>query len=411
MTDVSSQRACRLLRWLALFGLALAAPAHAAVSRADIDVIRQKVGLEATDLATLQAFMNEQFDAMVAAPDEVALAEPTLHLVEVAWPFVTDEATVQAYRQAYAEAILRDFARLYQAGLQLAEQEDTFRLGEQMRLSAAVTLANTGAPDVLDPLVALLADPSAQVRYWGAKGIGQPETRFYMMSQPGAPVRTQVLKALADAAAKETAAPVLVQLAAAADLPALPDSIPVVQACAARRIEQYNTWAVTDEWADTFLIQRLLDLVRGDVAANDRAVAAALVRSAADLYSAAFDRYSQAMNYTEDNQIIPLLRPVNQHALETLLIQGEQEFLLLSSAATGRSRRPRMSGALGDGNWRSINLSVEALLNPPNGDLVQAFGIYQGNDGPVKLPAPPAEIIQNAKTLLQVENNTVGGDI
>jgi len=411
MTNVHSRCACLVLMGVTLLGLTTPEPLMGAVSRRDIDAIRQKVGLETTDLATVQAFVNEQLDAMVGATTEAALADATRELIEIAWPLVRDEATVQAYRQAYAEAVLRDFARLYQQGLQLAEQQNTAQLGDHLRLSATVVLANTGNPKSLELFAGLLADPSAQVRYWGAKGMAQPELRLYLQSQNAATVRAPLLKGLTEAAAKETSAAVLVQLALAADLPAVPESIPVVQACAARRVAQYNTWLVTDEWADTLLIQRLLGLVRGDVASNDPAVTRALVRNAADLYSAAFDRYSKAMNYAEDNQSIPLLQPASKRAIETLLIQGETEFLVLSAAVTGRSRRPRMQAALPQSNWPLINKSFEALLSPPSGDVVQAFDIYQGNEGPLKLADPPAELIQNAKTLLEIQKKTVGGEL
>ena len=124
-----------------------------------------------------------------------------------------------------------------------------------------------------------------------------------------------------------------------------------------------------------------------------------LVRSAVQLYTAAFERYVKAMRYeTSEGKTIAILPMASQQDLLTVLIEGEKHFIRISRS----ERSPRFVPEVKKLRWRGLNNAFDRLLGS-RGDVQRAFEIYPPNteEGQrmVQLPGPPDELVQRALIL------------
>ena len=358
------------------------------------------------DIQVVRTFITGQFQLMENAYELADLNKPLIELESISTSTSSNIQTRQQYLLEFARIIKESYVDLHQQGLNLVQQEapEQKELGENKKLAAAITLAISGHSLLIEDMKKLLGDESAKVRAWAVKGFSQDNMRDYLNQADAAADLTGILSRLDLLLNTETSAEVIMHAAAAAGLVDNAQSVALLKKCVTRRVAQYNSWEVNRESADVEILKHMFKVANQKSAANDRRGATELLRSATELYTAAYHRYRMGKAFrTADNKVVPLLTEDNQAALKSLLIVGEMEFMQICNQPT-RARAVLM--AMQDGSEAGLPNAFDSLMGLA-GKVHQAFSIYDGWTMPGELPAPSAEIIQKAVNLQKIKGNSI----
>ena len=391
-----------------LAALILLSVVSAGWGQVDIKAVREKSVLGEDDLNAIGQYVAETFRQMIEAKSPTDLANIVRDFIESSTSKATHtEAPQQAYARRFAESVVVEYQKL----LELLPSMPDVEMAYQVRLSAVVVLSYCSDTAVVKYLSELLGDESPDVRYWAVKGLGSGNL-FEQLSQAnsGDPMVEEVMAALKTMLESTDDSELLAQTAQAAAMPNHLPALEVLQECMKKRIVLYENWTVTNEMVDLVILKQLFSVVDKGVLSEDDEFQKSLLRTGAQLYSAAYYRYSKGMLYRdEDGTALPLLNGPTQQNIQTLLIEGELGWLSVS-----RSSRPvsRFMVALKRNNWSELDNSYKQLLSV-GGQVDQAFGFYGGGqNGEVPLPVLPdplASVVNQARTRLLVEEKAVQG--
>jgi hypothetical protein len=390
---------------IVLAAMGLVRPLGAAVAKRDIDSVRAKNVLNDQDLITLRDYVNEQFEQILDSNDVSVIGDLTSNIVGVASAAASVEATREVYAKSFAAAAKEGINRLLERATASKDQ----KIAARLRLSAAAVAGQADNIELIDTLLDLLKNDSPAVRYWAAKGLILPNVRRYLSSDQATEKYTAVIKALSDVLEKETSGPVIAQIAAVA-LPEKEGSAALLQKCVEKRLAAYRAWTVTSENSDIELLQNLFRAIFSTPNQEKQTAQRDLMLSAAELYSAAYYRYSKGMQYKDSaGKNIVLLSDQSQTDLQNLLIIGEPEFLRGGDV----NRRRRVPGALQTNNLPELARAYEAMF-APKGIVNTEYQIFPQDDpnaGIAPLPDPPADVVERAIARSQASTESIGGDL
>lgn len=400
----------RSLRWRWLFvmlALLVAQTALARVSQSEIDTIRSYNVLMDKHMQTIDTFVAEQFQAMLAAEKDSEIAEAKESLLESTESKLKYGETRQMYSNRFSQAVKDGYRSILERLGKLEDQE----LVQQIRRAAIVVVAGTDNAVLIEELLVLLNDESPIARYWAAKGLTMPNIVRHLT---GSEVTDNsavdgVLAGLEECLEKEMSGEIIAQIAAAAALTNRAQGYKLLQDCAKKRVGQYVNWTVDNELADLAILQLLFGTIESPTKDID---AKEMVRSAAELFSAAYYRYSIAMQYKgTDDEVIELIGPDSRQDLQTVLSEGEVIFLRLGQSDRGR----RFGGAMQRDKWSELDTAYNTMLGP-RGVLDRKFDIYPAGNGEeqpplVKLDEPPALVVERAQARMEIANKSIGADL
>ncbi|KPK78139.1 MAG: hypothetical protein AMJ79_00795 [Phycisphaerae bacterium SM23_30] len=397
----------------ALGAVILSGPARGQITRTDIDRIRKNEALSAEDLQRLEMFIQIQFEQMELAQSGAELNEPVRELLAITTSNSNNPLTRQQYSERLAEMVQARYMAVFQRGVNLSGQdlEALQEMGAHLKRAAALPLTVSDHPRIIDDLLRLLQDDLEDVRNYAAKGFTTRNIHEYLtqVEETDAVVQ-KVLGGLDQCLAQESSPEVIMQIATAANLPEKARGLTILKKCVDKRTAQYRLWQVESEAADSEILHQVFLAAEQKLGANDKRSATDLLRSAAELYWAAYQRYTRGISYrTEDGKTVPLVTDPSQQTLRTLLLVGEDGFRSICDAALQSPRSRRLfSTAILDQNAASLSGPYDALLGA-GGQVQQAFNIYDGWAAPAELPAPSAEVIQKAENLQKIKQNSIIG--
>lgn len=375
-------------------------------NRGEIDAIRRSATLTPENLQVLSIFITRQFELMEFADDVTGLNEPLIDLENASTSTSSNIQTRQQYLAEFARITKENYLGLYQKGVDLARQEapEQKELGENMKLAAATTLVISGHPTLIEDLKQLLDDESAMVRACAVKGFTRDSMQELLTQEDATSALAGILSSLDVQLTTETSAEMIMYAATVASLVDNAQSVALLKKCVARRVELYKSWEVNRESADVKILAQVFKVAQLKVAGNDRRGATDLLRSATELYTAAYHRYRMGKAFlTADNKTAPLLTEENQQALKSLLIVMEKEFIQICNQP---ARAQAIFIALQDAGETGLPNAFDSLMGLA-GKVQQAFSIYDGWAMPGELPAPSAEIVQKALTLQKIKANVI----
>jgi len=291
---------------------------------------------------------------------------------------------------------------------QAGSMEDK-NLAREIKLAAAIVLANCDNILVIDDLLALAKNEQEDFRYWAIKGLTMPIIRGYLTAPENTDTLRKVITDLDSVLAKETSAVVISQIADV--VPGnLEEGAKLLQDCINKRLMQYQNWTVDNELNDLEIMQKIFALVGSPELAGNPKIVKDLVRSTTELYCAAYQRYVKGMQAKgPGDKNLVVLSDTSRQDLETLLIEGELGFLRICK----RMQQGRFLLAMQSARWVEMKVIITQLIGP-QGWVNQTFGITlasanQELPGPL-IPDPPDQLIQNAFNLQSAQGNTIGSD-
>jgi len=368
--------------------------AVAQVTKIEIDTLRKKHLLRQPDLTMITDFVNEQFGKLLGANDPADLSSITRKLVVTAEPLNPQPATKQSYSDTYTAAVQNAYKDAFGKLASFRDQE----LADQIKNSIVVILANCNNSLIIDDLTSLLDDKSEFVRYWAVRGVGMPVIQGYLTSDDSkAELELQkVITGLRSLLQKETSAFVVAQIVNTA--PVNEVGINLIKECVTARVKLYQSWQVDNEKADWQILQKIFDIINSKKLEDQTQLESNLVRSAVELFSLAFNRYTKSFySEGENGKTLDLLSEMSRRELTSLLILSEMEFLRISD----NQRRPRFAGLLQKQKIEDMQNVFNSMVRP-KGELDRKYKIYptdaQQPDLPELGPVPP-EVVQKAKNL------------
>ena len=181
--------------------------------------------------------------------------------------------------------------------------------------------------------------------------------------------------------------------------------------CVSKRELQYKDWTVDKEYSDQTILNHLFKVAGSEALANNAEAQTALIRSAAGLLSAAYQRYKKGMQYKDkEGKIIVLYRKRRQRVLQTLLIDAEIKLRQVCYRLDRNIRtNSRFQTALESGKWLDIDKAYDYLLGK-DGSVNRVFDLYpEGQANPfAEIPDPPSKLVDRAVKRAFVEQNTIG---
>ena len=393
-----------------------AVPSVWAVSRTEMDKLRKTSVLPDSDQPKIADYVIEQFELLGSQTEISKLSSMTKELVEFSQSRSGVANTKKIYSDLFTAAVKSNYRTLFDKGAAVAKNAKlpARLLGQQQKLSSVVLLDACDNVLLLDDLVALLSDESDDIRMWAARGLaGRNIHKTLLQGQPDEATVNKVISGLSGCLDQTSSAVVVEQIARAGNLPKAQGCAALMDKCAKVRVALYRQWTVTNELSDLRIIKEMLAAAAGNGIYGDANLRTQVVAGAAQLYSAAYSRYSKGMTYREgedeNSPMLVLLKPGSQQALETLLIEGESAFIKIANL-TGSSRtRARFLTALKERKWANILRAFDYLMGK-DGTINGAFNIYSGAGGPEALPDPPAEVITRAKNLRDLADNLIDTD-
>lgn len=382
--------------------------ANGKVSRKEIDQIRLLNLLNEQHSTKIDAFVKERFDSMLQAEDATDLSDLARDLIETAQS--TKRADVRlAYSNRFAGAV----KSAYKIVLEQADNHPDKSLAEQIKLQAVVVVAHTDNVSMIEDLLGLLGNETVEIRYWAIKGLSMPVIQDYLGARDNEDNQEDVKKvnsALAGALTEESSPMIIAEIATAV-ITNGGEWVKILQDCVAKRIAQYKSWAVDNESADEQILQKIFGIVErrlrqgGAVGREERE----LVGSAAQLYAAAFERYTKGMRYATEGKVIAIVPEASRSQLLTLLIESEKRFLRISNSIRSASFIPDVRKQ----KWIRLYKSFDRLLGP-RGDVQRVFEIYPQDGGEnsklVELPEPPMALVKQAQVLDEIKDKIIGAD-
>ncbi len=389
----------RLIIFLVAAGLLLATrQAQALIARGEIDSVRSLNLLTEQDLQKVQTFVNEQFRLMAQAKAPSDILNPLRNLTESTRSTIKRPSIQMAYSNRYAQAVKKSYKMAFSRSVGRGNQ----RLAQQIQMAAAVVVAKTESTILIDDMANMLKSPVQAVRYWAAKGLAMPAIRMFFAASTGNAKSKKaaqlVATALQSTLQNEQSGLVIGQIAQASPL-SIPAGTNILDDCVAKRLDAYKNWQIEDELIDWQILQRIFDAQQKN--SLQPAQSRTLMLDAAKLYTAACERYKIAVTYKgSDGHILQLLPQANQNALQTILIEGEKDLMLLAK----KPPENRFENTIKSHRWSRLNTSLSAILRVLN----QKLNIYPKgtniNTPLVKIPAPPQKVIERAQILREIKS-------
>ncbi len=370
--------------------------AKADVSKVEIDAIRTKPLLTQEHFDKITAFVNEQFANMLTVKDSSKLTSIVRNLVGAA---VGKNPRPEA-KKTYSDCFSTAAKSRYKQIMQTARNHNDKNIGSNIKISTVVVLAHCDNTILIEDLAGLLQDDSEFIRYWAAKGLAGPRIQRYFTTNNAdvsALLQTAV-SALNTALQKENSSFVIAQIAQAA--PLNQEGVKIIQGCVGRRVEQYQSWKVSNELNDWDIISKIFNMLNAP-RLEDTEQIKDMAFNALKLFSVAYHRYTQSMQYKDNGDVLPLLPETNQRELETLLIRAEVELIRISKS----DRRARFAVPIQKRKWKELNVHYQSLIRVVNNN----FKIFPENQDKPPMPTvgpPPAEIIERAKTLNNIQSKS-----
>ncbi|OQA01784.1 MAG: hypothetical protein BWY71_00256 [Planctomycetes bacterium ADurb.Bin412] len=357
----------------------------------------------------MENFVKEQFEGIAQAADAGQLTASLQNLVENSRSSAPDAAAEA--RQNYSDA----FTAAVQAGFQQVtaslNSSKNPNLAREIRYTSVVALAACDNVKIIPDLLALFDEESPSLRYWAVKGLnGNAITAAIRQASEDDSQWKTVLAGLTKQAARETDSEVISQLVSLATaLSNHPEALDALPICTSRRIELYKNWTVDNELSDLELIQQLIDVAVSEAVRQMPQVQTNLIRSAAQLYTAAYYRYVLGIKYkVSEEETLNLLSPQSQAYLETVLIEGEVYFRNITDAPQKQSRFMK---DIQDGDFEDFPKTYEQLFSN-QGIVSRAFKLLQEGQTLLEpLPAPSEEIIEKARTRNAIETSSIGSNM
>jgi len=366
------------------------------VSKVEIDAIRTKPLLTQEHFDKITTFVNEQFTNMLTVTDSSKLTSIVRSLVSAAVGKNPRPEAKQSYSDHFSTAVKSIYKQIMQAG----QNHNDKNLGSNINISTAVVMAHCDNAILIEDMAELLQNDSEFIRYWAAKGLAGPRVqRHFSTNDIGTTTSLQTaVSALNNALQKETSSFVIAQIAQAA--PPNQEGAKIIQGCTGRRVEQYQSWKVNNELADLDILNKIFNMLDNQQLENDEQVKD-LAFNALKLFSVAYQRYIQSMQYKDNDNLLPLLPEASQRELETLLIRAEVEFIRISET----DRRARFAVPIQKKKWKELNVHYMSLIRVVN----NRFKIFPENQDKPPVPTvgpPPTEIIESAKTLNNIQSQS-----
>jgi len=386
--NIGMTRFCGLFFAVLAAMLALRPGDAEGVSRGEIDQMRKLSVLQDSHLAMLEQFITEQFELMKNAQSESDTSSPVQNLSETSQSDVKrDEQLQRVYSDKFAAVVKAAHKNLWSYADGLPDK----KAAEQLKLQGTVVLANVDNVSVLDDLLALGADKSMEIRYWAVKGLTMPRVQEYIKGNgsENEAVRQKVMTALDKILETETDALVIGQIALAGMAESGEGQL--LQKCAGKRVALYKNWQVDNELVDLDILGAIMTVIDSGQLANSQQAQADLVRSAIELYTAAFLRYVKGMRHEAgENKVMVVLSEASQSGLLTLLVEGEKGFIKIAKSTRG----VRFLVDAKKQNWTVLYNSFDRLVGP-KGEVQQVFNVYPADMEEGKYLVEIAEVPQN----------------
>jgi len=390
-----------ILPLLAVFSSLTAETAVGQVTKMQIDKLCRRNVLSDDHLKMIGQFVTEQFNAMM---ENSKLSKHTDNLTKTAKNISKSKKARLDYSNTFSAAVRTEYKKVLAKANSMKDKSFANRL----KLQCVVVLGHTDNPSIIDDLLSLAGDESPSIRYWAIKGLAMPVIQAALQGDNAdnpqiTDTKNKMLASLNDLLKTETAAIVISQIAAAA-VPTDPEGLKLLQNCAAKRSQMYKDWTVDNEQVDLEMINKILDIIVSKRYQDDRQIETNLMRSAATLFSAAFQRYKNGTRHQlSQTETIQLLSVASQQALLALLIEGEKRFIFV----TDRGIRQRFAIEIVKKRWASLNNAFKGLIGP-NGAVERTFGIYTAQEVSegrplIKIPAPPEKLIKQAVNLKKLK--------
>ncbi|MBN1436206.1 MAG: hypothetical protein JW936_03955 [Sedimentisphaerales bacterium] len=378
------------------------------ITQSQLDAVRAKSTLQPgdTDLNIVDRYIQQQFSIMMLSQTAQEISAATETLINVR----NSNSAVQAARQAYSDQFADSIAAQTPQILEFATQMQDRWLAQQLRLALVIIITRTDNPILIDQLLQLTTDPAAEIRYWALTGLTQ-ERIFDTLRNSLSDDETlqSVIGQLNAMLDNETEPLVITQIAQATRvLPQAQSAAEILIRCAQVRTVQYRNWDVSDERSDLDILNTIFDLVNEGTLEQESAQEIRLVRAAAELFSAAYDRYAMGTNYrpevtadTPNPQPINILSEQSQTNLRAVLIEGEQGFYAITDNANFTSRFRRSLDQNDD-----LTPAYNFLLGS-TGILSRSYNLFTeaeaALDRPIPaIPNPSPEFVQRARNLAEL---------
>ena len=371
--------------------------AGADISKVEIDTIRTKPLLTQEHFDKITAFVNEQFANMLTVNNSSKLTGIVRNLVGAAVGKNPRPEAKKSYSNCFSTAV----KSIYKQTMQAAQNHNDKNLGSNINISTVVVLAHCDNDILIEDFAELLQSDSEFIRYWAARGLaGTRIQRYFTAGDTDTTASLQtVVSALNNALQKENSSFVIAQIAQAA--PPNQEGAKIIQGCAGRRVEQYQSWKVNNELADLDILSKIFNMLDNQRLEDDEQIKD-LAFSALKLFSVAYQRYVQSMQYKDNGNILPLLSGTSQRELETLLIRAEVEFIRISKV----DRRARFAVPIQKRKWKELNVHYMSLIRVVNNH----FKMFPENQDKPPVPTvgpPPIEVIESAKILNSIQSESI----
>ncbi len=374
----------------------------AQVSPVQIEGIRRKSVIAQADIDTIRAFVGEQLNLLLTTEAGNDLDDITRGLVTNSISINT--AIRDAYSDAFCEALRDSYKQILDKTSQLPDDSAKARV----QIQVVITLALSDNVLLADDLLEQLASPNSEIRYWAVSAFLQPRIQNYTRNTTteAQEVVRRVAGRMLQAAENETSPLILTRMAIfAVNSIKIGEANDLFKKCVQKRLAAYQNWTVDNEQCDWELMQTIFEVVRSRRLQDFKERETSVMRSAAELYTAAFERFNRGARYTvNDNQTISLLDLESEASLMTILIEGEKNLLIL----TGNRRGPRVANEISKTRWTAFP-SIVSTLTGPTGDIQQVYSIYtpdeiSKNTPLVKIDDPSQEVINAGMNRLQIRN-------
>jgi hypothetical protein len=382
------------------------------ISVNQIKTIRGLHVLTDQQLAAINTFVNEHFNLLMSVKDGgKELSDRAEILMDNArGTAVVGDQTQDPYAQQFNKAVKENAPRVFE----YTETMENKGLAQQIRLATVVIMSRTDNPELIGNLLPLLKDKSALVRYWAAKGLTTANVRKMLASpESSADAWPKIISGLTACVATETSPVVIEQIANAASISTNPGCIALAKQCIDKRLPLYQNWTVDQEETDLELIKIAADMAMSDSLQSDKAAQTTLIKSAAELFTAAYYRYAKGIQHpVEGGKTVSLLTGESQQALESILIDGEIA-LTRAAAKADPTIKPRPSFFLKI--LQSPTLNLDRAYEPFFRDLNRAYQLFPEQTGPnpqyfAPLPDPPDALIQGALAKRAIEGKIIRAD-
>ncbi|MBN1764775.1 MAG: hypothetical protein JW860_05915 [Sedimentisphaerales bacterium] len=377
-----------------LHNIVLPEVARASVTKGEIDEIRKKSVIIETHKEKIREYVNDNIDALAKASSAGALTSLVQDLTDKMESEVNLEQVKETYSDVFTQAVQEGFRRVYPSFASI----DNTMLSWNKKLSLVVIVSSTNNIKIINDLIILLEDPSLEIRYWAAKGLGMPRIQRYIQTNdPEAEViRGNIILALKGAITDQASGLLISQIVDAT--PNSPDGLAVLQACAAQRVRKYQSWSVDHELVDLKILKKILEILKNNQLAQNQGLAMDLLQSGLELFSAAYQYYYKSMTYVDENgEKLELIPEFKRAEIETFLIETETELLRYGNT----NRPPKFLASIQKKRWTP---DMDGAYNYLVRTFTEIIKSAKGSEVlmPV-VPDPHKDVIERARVFKLIE--------